>query len=408
MTETRLQTLADDLDGAGAEWVIVDANGRVTAGTRPAGEEVAHWIPGWSADGVDRPSRSTDDRWIRLQSLFAASGLTLYLVIDRTCEHVAEEARLLAARRAAQAELAGATAREMNDAMTIVQGRLELLRAFALQDPAAAERHCAIALEHAQHAAETLHDLRLVGAVTPADVGGVPVLPTVRRALSSSGLPAERVQIDVFPADLEVLGRPGPVERVFTTVFRSMGVNRESLSLSARRSADVVRIDVAVAGRRRTDLDALQLGIISALLDALGGALSHTNGGLMLALPADEGDARDLALSEHGELVVVGHPYLVDRVTTLLAPDDVTIRAEPTAESAMLALREPAVVGLVTQLLLPERCGLTLYRETQRARPDLPLGPLVVTADSVSRLPRDVRCVAGPLTRSRLVRGLRV
>ncbi|MEZ4321062.1 MAG: hypothetical protein R3F61_26520 [Myxococcota bacterium] len=407
MTDARLRSLADELKGVGAEWLVVDGAGRVISGCRPVGEDVASWLPGWSPDGHSVARRSLDDRWVSLQVLHRTRTQRLYLVLDRTCELVVEEARLLSSRRRSQAELAGSTAREMNDAMTIVQGRLELLRAFALEDPEAADRHAAIALEHAQHAAETLHDLRLVGAVTPAEVGAVRVLDAARSGLEASRLNADRVQIDVHPADLEVLGREGPLRRVFTTALRAMGTGRESLSLTARRSGDVVRVSIAAAGRRRTDVDALQLGIIAALLDALGGVLSQTGAGIDLVLPADELDRIEGPSGQEGELLVVGHPYLADRVSRLLEGDAVSVRGEPTAEAALARVTDPGVVGLVTQLLLPERCGLALYRDVQRVRPDLPLGPLVVTADTLTRLPRDVRCVAGPLTRARLYRGLR-
>ena len=62
-----------------------------------------------------------------------------------------------------------------------------------------------------------------------------------------------------------MLGRPGPLERVFTTVLRALGVGRDNVSLTARRSGDCIRVEVVASGRRRTDLDGLQLGIIAAL-----------------------------------------------------------------------------------------------------------------------------------------------
>jgi len=400
-------SLAADLRSAQAAWILVDSTGRVVDGDHAVGEELASWLPGWTVDGVDEPRRSRDDRWVRLHRLADSDDSVLYLVLDRTCEHVLAEARLLAERRRAQAALAGATAREMNDAMTIVQGRLELLRSFALEDPASADRHCAIALEHAQHAVETLHDLRLVGAVNPVDVSPVSVLETARAALVESGLPTERVQIDVHPNDIDVLGRPGPLKRVFTTVFRALGSGRDNVAFTARRSVECIRVDVSASGRRRTDLDGLQLGIIAALVDALGGSLTQTSGGLELELPSESPDHREVGtLAFEGRMLVVGHPYLADRVSRLLAPDPVEIHLEPTAEAAIKVVGDDEVVGVISQLILPERCGLRFYRQVQQARPDLPLGPLVVTSDAIKRLPRDVRCVSGPFTRSRLVRAL--
>jgi hypothetical protein len=61
---------------------------------------------------------------------------------------------------------------------------------------------------------------------------------------------------------------------------------------------------------------------------------------------------------------------------------------------------------LISRLLLPEQSGLWLARMLASRGVELKLGPLILTPEQV-RTPSDVRCLKGPLTRARLLRGLR-
>ncbi len=428
MTEVGLRELAEALRVANTDWVLVDSGGRIVDGVRPPGEDVNRWIPGWSAMAAGMPRKAVDGRWLQLEEIGSSADLSLYLVLDRSAQAAVSEVQMLAARRTAQAELAGATAREMNDAMTIVQGRLDLLRAFALSDPESAERHTAIAMEHAQRASETLHDLRLVGAVTPSDIEPIPLLPVAEAAvacLSTDGdghrdprvseRLAQLVQLDIHPVDLATLGQHAPLVRVLASTFRALGAGRDPMNVRARRESELVRIEITGQNRRRTELDALQLGIVTALVDALGGSLSFSGAGVVLQLPAADGRREEpvLRVDGDGELLVVGSAHLADRVRQLLSHDELPVRGIPTAEAAVPILeackgrsREVGPAGLVTRLLLPEQSGIWLVRTAQRLCPDLRLRPLVVTPERVQSIPSDIRCLTGPLTRDRLVRGL--
>lgn len=406
VTDGELRALTHTLQAAGSPCVALDGEGVAAIGAPSGphtGDPIATWIPDWRADG--EPLRAVDGRWIVSQRLAAGESLTLVLLLDRTGEQVEEEARLLAARREALGELAGATAREMNDPMTIVQGRLELLRAFGLADAEAAQRHCAIALEHAHRLSGTLHNLRLVGASAGASLDAVSLSASVTEAVDGAGLEPERVRIDLHPADLRVVGQSATVARVLAGVLRALaGGGRESVSLQARSRAGRVAIDVVASGRRRHDVDTLPLGLVTALLDSLGGALRFTGTGLQVEL-CDAGAAGP-SLDQRGDLLVVGDPRLVERVGVLLDGHPLSVRGESSAEAAVGRLRSSDLVGVVSELLLPGRSGFAFRGEVARVRPDLPLPFLLVTPEPISRLPPDVRVLTAPLTRERLVAAL--
>lgn len=387
--------------------MVVDADGAVVVGDPDGhpgkGDTLESWAPGAVIGGP--PARTGGGRWVRLEQVIASSRMVLVHVLDRTCEHVAEEARQLSVRRTALAELAGATAREMNDPMTIVQGRLELLRAFALEDPEAAQRHCGIALEHAHRLSGTLHNLRLVGASDLAVVEPVSIQDAADEAVDAAGIEPGRVRLDLHPADICAVGQPSAVARVLAGVFRALGAGgREPIALQARRRSGRVVVEVTAQGRRRPDLDALPLGLVTALLDAMGGAMRFSGTGLVVEL-ADAGGTEP-ALDVSGELLVVGQPRLAERIAAILERDAITVIPENSAESALVRVGSPAVVGVVTQLLLPERGGLSLAWDVERVRPDLPLAVVIVTPERVTRLPANVRTLTAPLSRSRLVSAL--
>lgn len=368
-----------------------------------AGEPVATAIPTWSRDAVPGLYRTMEQRWVRLEPMATSDDLTLYAVFDRTCERVGEEARQLQARRSARANLAGATAREMNDAMTIVQGRLELLRSFALEDPTAAERHCNIALEHSSRLSSSLHNLRLVGASTVAEAQVLPVLELLSSALERMGLATASVQLDLHPGSMAICGFAGATVSVLEGVLRAVGTDgRDVTTIRGRMVNGRVLLDLERLGRRR-ELDALPLGIASILLDAVGGSMDlTTEGQIRVDLPGIDGAVTGV----EGTILVVGAPHFVECVERLFTDTEVRVVSENSAETALRRAAEDDVSGVVSDLLLPEHCGLWLCEEVAHRNVAQPYGAILMTPEPIEGLPSTVRLLTAPWSRNRLLAAL--
>ena len=152
------------------------------------------------------------EEWIRVEPLCEREGRWLIALLPRTCQRVIEDGSRLAARRHALQELAASTAREMNDAMTIVQGRLELLIAFALESPQASARHATIALEHSERITSALHNLRLVGSGGMLRFEGLDLEAVLRRAIAAVVHEPDAVQLDLEPSGIRVVGHEPAIQ----------------------------------------------------------------------------------------------------------------------------------------------------------------------------------------------------
>src|SRR5690606_9858180 len=100
---------------------------------------------------------------LRSQRMVGRTARWLVQIGSTKARDVLDEARDLRHRSDTLAGLAGAVARELNDPMSIVQGRLELLLELGVTDADVARHHLHIALEHARRISATLRNLRLVG-----------------------------------------------------------------------------------------------------------------------------------------------------------------------------------------------------------------------------------------------------
>lgn len=340
-----------------------------------------------------------DGEWLRVEPLAEQGGAWLVALLPRTCQHVVREAQRLQGRRDALQELAGSTAREMNDAMTIVQGRLELLMAFGLKNPESAARHASIALEHSERITSALHNLRLVGSGGMLRFKGLDLEAAVARALAATIDEPDGVQLDISPKGLRIVGHEPAVDGVLAGVLRAV-VGDGGGTVRVRVAGDQVNIGFCSKASRHAEMDSLPLGIVSALLDAMGGSLSFASSCVVVTLPRE---LRELGIVPRGKAVLaVGQPAFTQAVRSFLEPSTM-VRTARSAEAA--DLDAPDLFGVVAELLLPGRSGLAMLRRLQQARPDVTT--LLVTHDEVASLPPDlVPTLAGPLDRARLLRAL--
>lgn len=336
--------------------------------------------------------------WLRAEPLANSGDAWLIALLPRTCQHVVREAQRLQSRRDALQELAASTAREMNDAMTIVQGRLELLMAFGLRDPDSAARHASIALEHSERITAALHNLRLVGTGGMLRFRGLDIESCLQHALANAVDAPDGVQLDVSPKGVRVVGHEPAVQGVFSGVIRAVIGNGGGV-VRVRVSGDEVTIELSSHASRHAEMDSLPLGIVSALLEAMGGSLSFSTASVIIALPRE---LSELGIVPRDQVVlVVGQPAFTQAVRSLFEPT-IQVRSVRSAEAAELDADD--VYGVVSELLLPGRSGLAMLRELQRRRPGV--RALLVTHDPIANLPDLVPTLTGPIDRARLLRAL--
>jgi hypothetical protein len=398
---SELTALAKTLQAAGTDCLVLDGDQCVHP---PASLPVGTWL----ADVVDQVSGEGDvgrpvhvprgEEWLRVECLVHTDGQWLVALLPRTRQHVVRHATRLQDRRDALQELAASTAREMNDAMTIVQGRLELLLAFGLSKPETALRHASIALQHSERITSALHNLRLVGSGGLLRFQGLDLAAEIQRAVEGAVDDPARVQVDLPALPLRVVGHEPAVQGVLTGVLRAV-VSDEGGALRARQHGDEVQLTVTTHASRPTDLESLPLGIVEALLEALGGRLHCRTNEVVIVLPS-ELDERGLI--PHGQVVqAIGQPAFTQAIRSFLEPDT-PVRVARSVESA--DLDAPDLYAVATELLLPGRSGLAAVQQLRASRPEV--RTLLVTHDPIVPMPPSIDVLSGPMDRVRLIRAL--
>jgi len=332
--------------------------------------------------------------------------------LDVSAMGILQEAVTHRERHSALGGLSTAVARELNDPMSIVQGRLELLlELVGVVDAETTERHLRVALDHARRISATLRNLRLVGQRSGNRLHKLELHAVVTEALDLLGPRRERVQLDIEPADLTIGGDAPLFARVLANTLRQTieGTARGTVQFHARRKARAVRVRIHVgrSGRAEPE-DWPELSIEATLLRSLGGELQgcRVQGAptfdLLLPLPpATRGRARP----QQHTMLVVGDELFTDDIAELLDKDGFTFVI---ARSADEALAHPGPVDVVvSDLLLPDHTsGWGLGRRMLRERHELRDRFLVITDGPIRPLPEPMVPVPKPLSRARLLDAL--
>ena len=115
--------------------------------------------------------------------------------------------------------LSAMLAMDLNDSITIVQGRLDLLSELDKQSGKEENRHLGIAREHVRRIAATMENLRLVGRSGMVTVQPVSLDEIFEQALILLGRRGARREIETKFAALRVLGSVAPYSRVFANLL---------------------------------------------------------------------------------------------------------------------------------------------------------------------------------------------
>jgi CheY-like chemotaxis protein len=322
----------------------------------------------------------------------------------------------------ALAEFAGALARELNDPMSIVQGRLELLLELGESDPAAVERNLRVALDHARRISAALRNLRLVGQAPAPALVPVLVSDAVGEALDLVG-PRQRaaeLRVDLQPADLTTGGDLALCARVIANLlnYALEAVSRGTrVELRGRRVRDRVVLRVlggAVTGSslgEPLDVDSsLGLSVARTLATSIGGELDARKipGGVSftVSLPAPP-DRPARARRSGDRLLVVGREPTARSFETLLHMDGVQVVRCPDGEGALALLDGGEDYDAVaTELFLDGMSGLTFAQEATKRHPDMTGRLLLVTDARLGSWPAEVVAVTPPLDRTLVLEAL--
>lgn len=310
------------------------------------------------------------------------------------------------------ASIASAVTRDLNDPMSIVQGRMELLTELDDHRPEVVRRHLAVAVEHARRMSAALRNLRLVGR------GPLPVLEVVRvqaaidDALDLLGARRDEVSVEVLPADLEVGADPALLARVLSSVTRrALGAapRHGGVLLRAVRSRSGVEVIVAArgepAGRGVLDDDGPDVAIERSLLSAIGGVLGVRAGALVLELQAPT-RARARPRRAEQAVLVCGSAEVASGFDELLGREGFNVLHAPDAEAALERVGAGGIDAVATELFLPGVSGLTLLRRLHEGSPDLRERLLLVTSYELFLPPAIARVVRTPLARVELLQAL--
>jgi len=319
----------------------------------------------------------------------------------------------------ARSQLAAAVARDLNDPMSIVQGRLELLLELGGPETEALGRHLRIALDHARRVSSTLHLLRLVGG--PTSGGGTTTPAHTLLMDACQDVEGAELRLELNPKNLGLYGPPdllrqvlvGLVGRVRDAASRGLqarAVGREEaghaiLELRAEAVGAEHATPVRVSGDPRLDI-----GVSAHVLGRIGGRLEayKIGRGLLfrLVLPQaapwtpSDGATRGLA-------IVVGLDAPTD-LCALMAQEGFDATCVEDGEGALAALETLEPAAVVASNYLPGISGLTLLRSACERWPRLKGRAVLVCRGTPGGVPDGVAVCTLPLDRLALMRGLGV
>jgi len=349
-------------------------------------------------------------------------------VRDVTTREALEGAEDERRRMQALSELAGGLARELNDPMSIVQGRLELLLELGGSRPETLERHLQIALTHARRISATLQNLRLVGRTAVTHLERVYLVDAweAARELVGPRLEDLDLRISVDPDDLAAGGsEPLYARGLANLVDRIIDVcgRNGRLDVSARSEDGQVVVRLLGGGRMpataqlvpppevdeaRLDDGGLGVALAKTIVRSMGGRLVARSTGRRamyeLRLP-EAPPVRAHPRPMKGRVLVVGDADFRRGVEELIRGEGLEVVGLSDAEQALERLAEHEAEGVVSGLLLPGTSGHALLREVARGWPGL-RDRLVLVAEAPVTATPHVHVLRPPLRSGDLLRAL--
>lgn len=365
---------------------------------------------------VERPVRTRSGRILRLAALHDG----LVEISDDSGRAAVAAAREHERCAEAQVDLAAAVARELNDPMAIVQGRLELLEELTGQGAGSRGRHLQVALDHARRVGATLHLLRLVGRPAPIGLEPASVPEVLQRALALvDGL---ELEVEFEQNELSIAAEPELLEQVLVLLLvrlhdaasrgfraRIIGWERGGMVelnlLTTRESLPTPPLTSALPAPNDPRLD---IGVASLVIRRIGGSLEgfRLGAGVLYRLrgPAPS-PPRARARPHDRDVFLVGlHQTELARV---LDREGFSVRLVTDGEEGLEMLETGPRDAIVAGLNLPGMSGLAFAQEALRRWPELAGAITLVTQVPLPALPEGIAVCKPPVDRVTLLTGLR-
>ena len=279
--------------------------------------ELARVLAGGVAD-----LRLKDGRPVHLSRASIAPDTELIVLHDLSVYQMLEEELQVARRLALVGELASTVSHEINEPLSVILGRLEMVEAMGHDlDVEICQRHHALIADHARRIALIVANLQVFARPGVAEREEVRVAELVEGAQRASGrrVSALEVVVDVEPADLALPCDRVQVEQVLAALMlnASAAMGRQGqVRISARPDRRFVRIDVQDRGT----------GVPAGLRERLSGVGAPGRGAAF-----GMSVAASIVRSHGGRLSVVedttrGATYRIELPAAAVQADPVTAR----------------------------------------------------------------------------------
>lgn len=353
-----------------------------------------------------------------------ATDQVLIVLRDVTQRRALEKALEQARRQAGFGRLAAELASEITASISVVAGRIELLRLRPPEDAQELQASLGAMGDHCRRLDGVVANLRALGRPRPPRLQRLPARDLVDRALAAEAVRLRKVSIQVaVPEDLWLDADPEHALLVLRNLLvylvehmpkgrtLKVGAGEDPDGAELVLTADELSLPPEVARQlrgpatepaRRLDPSAgLPLAIATVLVADAGGRLSLEPSGERLRLRLS---ARRLPSAAAGPsvLVVDDDQLLCDTVTWMLAGQGLLVRAVTTAEEALRVLDRAQFDCILVDLVLPGMDGVQFLDTVRRRWPQL-RSRLVLTTGAIDDPPEGVALLRKPFDRSQLL-----
>ena len=351
----------------------------------------------------------------------------LITIRDESTREAIDSALLERTKIEAMNHLSSMLTMDLNDSITIVQGRLELLLELEKSKGEHQSRHLLIAFDHVRRVAATLDNLRLVGRKGLSGLSVFSVQDVLDQALVLVGRRGGRRRIQTDLGDLKVSGILPAYARVVANllsrvldsvkkddevVVRAFQTDSDLVTVQIYGGPALVRFDdllsnsknVASTGQQQSGLP---LDMARIIAEQFGGEIEEwrTGSSIILRLSLPGVPHRALGETDFSDRILfVGHRETYEALILLMGLPAHQMDWVSSGESALDRLQtEGNYRALISELCLPGMSGLALAKQI---RVDSGLGhlrTLVVTDVPVSTAPPGVEILSPPWTRTALL-----
>ncbi|RME28183.1 MAG: response regulator [Deltaproteobacteria bacterium] len=351
---------------------------------------------------------------------------TLLVLRDVTQRRRLEADLERARRNAGYGRLAAELACEITASLSVVSGRLALLRQKESVSPGELDASLQAMAEHCRRVDAVVSNLRALGHARSPRPRPLPVRRLIHQVLEEEAHKMERVRVQVdVPESLQIVADPDHSSLILRNLLSYLADHMPrgrllSVRVEQRRGAppellfsaeglaiptEIARILRAEGGGPRSAAPDPALGLGLAITWALvhdnGGTLSLGEGGRVLRLRLVPMPGAQPA-RQRSVLVVDDDQLLCETVSYMLSGLGLVVRIASSAEEALRILAVERFDSILVDLVLPCMDGVTLLDTIDQRWPDRACRK-VLTTGGEPELPEGIVLLRKPFNRQQLI-----